>query len=86
MNRLLVIGAPLVLASATPVEAQFSFTEQTDLLGEVSLSGAPMAVVDMNGDGRDDLEGRRDGSQQAEGTVQTRQGSEAPGDLQVQSP
>ena len=37
VNRLLVIGAPLVLASATPVEAQFSFTEQTDLLGEVSL-------------------------------------------------
>ena len=55
VKRLLVIGAPLVLASATSVEAQFSFTEQGDLLSEVSLSGAPMAVVDMNGDGRDDL-------------------------------
>ncbi|MCH2064829.1 MAG: FG-GAP-like repeat-containing protein [Roseibacillus sp.] len=45
----------MVFAITGPLQAQFSFTERTDLLGEVTRSGAPMAVVDMNGDGRDDL-------------------------------
>ena len=35
--------------------SQFEFTEYTSLLGDAVMSGAPMAVVDMNGDGKDDL-------------------------------
>ena len=43
------------LALTASLKAQFSFTDQTDLLSSSSASGAPMAVVDLNGDGRDDL-------------------------------
>lgn len=43
------------LALAVPLEAQFSFSDRSDLLTNSSSSGAPMAIVDLNGDGRDDL-------------------------------
>ncbi|MEO1844015.1 MAG: VCBS repeat-containing protein, partial [Akkermansiaceae bacterium] len=50
---------PLAVLSAISTSpfalAQFSFTDETDLLSENVRSGVPMAVADMNGDGRDDL-------------------------------
>ncbi len=45
----------LTVAASPVARAQFSFTEQTLLLGDSAWSGAPMAVTDMNGDGKDDL-------------------------------
>ena len=45
----------LTIATSVMAWSQISFTERTSLLGDAALSGAPMAVVDMNGDGRDDL-------------------------------
>tara|TARA_B100001057_G_scaffold173529_1_gene174205 strand:- start:3989 stop:7102 length:3114 start_codon:yes stop_codon:yes gene_type:complete len=50
---LLFSAASLVVAAS--LQAQFSFTDHTDLLASSSSSGAPMAIVDLNGDGRDDL-------------------------------
>ncbi len=55
MYRSFFIATFAVLSISASVEAQFSFTDRTSLLKDPSRSGAPMAVVDMNGDGRDDL-------------------------------
>ena len=46
----------LLLLASGPLAAQFSFTDQTPLLGlSPNYSGVAMSVCDMNGDGRDDI-------------------------------
>ena len=49
LGALLAVGAPLLLS------AQFSFTNASSLLSNVTNSGGCMGVVDMNGDGLDDI-------------------------------
>ena len=55
MKRLFLFPLAASLLLTASLHAQFSFTDQTDLLASSSSSGAPMAIVDLNGDGRDDL-------------------------------
>lgn len=55
MNKRLTLG--MVIATALPValSAQISFTNASDLLSNTTTSGGCMGVVDMNGDGLDDI-------------------------------
>ena len=45
----------LLVASATAAQSQLSFTNASDRKSSVTASGGCMGVVDMNGDGLDDL-------------------------------
>ena len=55
MTKPLLCSSVVGLAITASLQAQFSFSDHTDLLTSSSSSGAPMAIVDLNGDGRDDL-------------------------------
>ncbi|MBC8074369.1 MAG: VCBS repeat-containing protein [Deltaproteobacteria bacterium] len=82
--RLLAIGGAAVPATASALEP---FTDASDLLNGTNVSsGAPMAVVDMNADGLDDIVRLDDGEdleieyQQPDGTFTRLQWGTLPGD------
>ena len=54
MLKTLTLGLPALLCAPLTM-AQLSFTNATNRMSNVTLSGGCMGVVDMNGDGLDDI-------------------------------
>ena len=54
MLQQITLGLSTLLCASTAM-AQLSFTNSTELMSNVTLSGGCMGVVDMNGDGLDDI-------------------------------
>jgi hypothetical protein len=55
MLKQYTLGVALLLCSPALLNAQFSFTNATNLKSNTTTSGGCMGVVDMNGDGLDDM-------------------------------